>query len=89
MKRFVTLSETILVILVFSFMVCPALGSDQSSQRNGNENGAKNQAAFPGIRFDEMSFDIGKVNQHETITHLFTFRNTGSNTLTIQKVKAG
>ena len=89
MKRFVTLSETILVILILSFTVCPALGSDQSSRQNGNENGPKKQAAFPGIQFDEMSFDIGKVNQHKTITHLFTFRNTGSGTLTIRKVKAG
>ena len=89
MKRFVTLSETILVILVFSFMVCPALGSNHSSRQNGTENSAKNQAAFPGIQFDEMSFDIGKVNQHKTITHLFTFRNKGAGTLTIRKVKAG
>ena len=89
MKYFATLSETILVILILSFTVCPALGSDQSSRRNGNENSPENQAAFPGIRFDEMFFDIGKVNQHKTITHLFTFRNTGSGTLTIQKVKAG
>ena len=89
MKCFATLSETILVILILSFTVCPALGFNQSSRQKGNKIGAGNQTAFSKIRFDEMSFDIGKVNQHETIMHLFTFRNKGAGTLTIRKVKAG
>ena len=89
MKRFVTLSETILVILVLAFTVCPSLGADPSSQQNGNEIGTGNPTAFPKIQFDEMSFHIGTVNQHKTIKHLFTFRNEGAGTLTIRKVKAG
>ena len=89
MKRFVTLSETILVILVLAFTVCPSLGADPASQQNGNEIGTGNPTAFPKIHFDETSFHVGTVNQHKTITHLFTFRNEGAGTLTIQKVKAG
>lgn len=89
MKYFVKLSGTILVILVLALTIRPAMGSDQSSQQNGIEIGTGNQTALPKIHFDEMSFHIGTVNQHKTITHLFTFRNEGAGTLTIKKVKAG
>ena len=89
MKRFLTLFETVLVILVLAFTVYPVLGFNQPGQQDGNEINGGNQTAFPEIQFDELNVDIGKVNQHKTVAHQFTFKNIGTGTLTIQKVKAG
>lgn len=40
----------------------------------------------PAIRFDETEFDFGETEAGKNVEHLFSFRNVGSRTLTIEKV---
>ncbi len=43
----------------------------------------------PKIQFDEKQHDFGKHPQNAKLKHTFTFKNTGEDTLFIEKVKAG
>ena len=43
----------------------------------------------PNVQFNELSYDFGKVKQETKLKHIFTFKNTGSSTLTIEKISAG
>jgi hypothetical protein len=43
----------------------------------------------PNVKFNELAFDFGDVKQEEELSHIFTFVNTGTSTLIIEKVKAG
>ena len=45
--------------------------------------------AAPNIKFEQTSFDFGKVIQGQTVTHIFEFQNIGDETLTIKNVRAG
>lgn len=40
----------------------------------------------PAIRFDETEFDFGEAEAGKDVEHLFSFRNVGGRTLTIEKV---
>lgn len=42
----------------------------------------------PRIEFTETMVDFGKVNEGETLTHVFHFKNTGGEKLIIHKLKA-
>ena len=43
--------------------------------------------AQPSIRFKEIYYDFGEVKEDKLLTHVFEFENTGSEMLTISKVK--
>lgn len=45
--------------------------------------------AQPKIEFTETEYDLGKIYQNKKKSHTFTFKNAGTETLTIEKVKAG
>jgi len=45
--------------------------------------------AAPSIHFEQTSFDFGRVIQGKRVTHVFEFRNTGDEVLTIQNLRAG
>ncbi len=85
MRRLVLLPEIILIMLAFSCSICFA----EIVTNSDPQNGVPNVGGPPKIQFDEKVHDFGAVYQHETLKHTFTFRNTGSGTLRIEKVKAG
>lgn len=89
MRRYVLLFETIIIMLVLSSGICLSQGIDNAVNQNKESSKEKKQGVFPNIKFDELSFDFGKVSQNETLKHTFIFRNTGTETLNIGKVKAG
>ncbi|MBN2403486.1 MAG: DUF1573 domain-containing protein [Spirochaetes bacterium] len=43
----------------------------------------------PRIEFNELIHDFGDVKQNSELSHIFLFKNTGSSTLSIDKIKAG
>ena len=88
-RGFVSLSKTIVIMLVLTFSICLAQGSSDMDQQNGGSADVKEQAVFPNIQFDEISFDFGTVYQHKTLKHTFAFKNIGTGVLHIKKVKAG
>lgn len=45
--------------------------------------------AVPNIKFEQISFDFGKVIQGKSVTHIFKFENIGDDPLKINKVHAG
>jgi len=45
--------------------------------------------AQPKIEFTETEYDLGEIYQNKKKSHVFTFKNAGTETLTIEKVKAG
>ena len=52
----------------------------------GSSVGESDQA--PCIEFDEVTFNFGRMYQHEEVSHVFLFRNTGNATLKIEKVRS-
>jgi hypothetical protein len=42
--------------------------------------------AQPTVLFEEESYDFGEVTQSDILEHTFVFKNTGTETLIIQKV---
>ena len=60
--------------LVFAFILCS--GSLASAERAAK------------IKFTEDSFDFGKIEQGEVLTHVFVFQNTGEETLKIKRVSS-
>jgi len=42
----------------------------------------------PHIQFNETKYDFGVVGQDKILEHIFTFRNTGTDTLRVHKVKS-
>ncbi len=88
MKRIVFLTATIFISFILSCSVCMTEGLNADSQK-GKSKETVNQVGFPKIQFDELLYDFGKVQQHETIKYSFIFKNTGTGVLHIKKVKAG
>ena len=43
----------------------------------------------PTIEFYEKSHDFGEIEHESAVTHAFTFKNSGDDTLNITKIKAG
>lgn len=41
----------------------------------------------PAIKFNQMSFDFGKINEGDVVTHIFKFENTGHTNLKIEDIK--
>jgi len=58
-------------------------GSGHEPAGSPAQNGA---SGSPAIRFDETEFDFGEAEAGKDVEHLFSFRNVGSRTLTIEKV---
>lgn len=46
-------------------------------------------SAKPRIEFLETRYDLGEMYQNQEKSHVFKFKNTGSDTLTIENVKGG
>jgi len=45
--------------------------------------------AKSSIVFEETLFDFGKVSKESSLRHTFNFKNTGTGTLVIDRIKAG
>ena len=45
--------------------------------------------AQPKIEFIETEYNLGEMHQNKKKSHIFKFRNSGTETLIIEKVKAG
>lgn len=50
---------------------------------------ATDPVAGPRMVFKETAFDFGEVEEGEIATHIFKFRNIGTDTLYIKKVSGG
>ena len=85
MKRLELLPAIFLMMFVFSCTTCFAEVVTDSAPKDGVPNGG----SPPKIQFDEKVYDLGKVYQHKSLSHIFTFRNIGTGILRIEKVKAG
>ena len=48
----------------------------------------KPPADGPRIEFSESKYDFGEVGQDKVLEHVFVFRNTGTDTLRIHRVKS-
>lgn len=51
--------------------------------------GADSTATGPKITFAESEFDFGEIEVGEVAEHVFTFENTGTDTLRISQVYSG
>jgi len=90
MRRF--LSLTVIFLLVLALALFAGLKEGLSvEQKIGTETAeeTKRLDASPKIKFDELTYDFGKAFQLATLKHTFTFRNVGTGTLHIKKVKTG
>ena len=83
-----------LIITMAFAVVCyfnlPTALSAQGRKENAKSiRHAPKPNAVPRIQFEELFYDFGKSFQHQTLEHIFLFRNTGNANLHIIKVKAG
>lgn len=58
-------------------------GHGRESSSTAKETGSSES---PAIRFEETEFDFGEAEAGKDVEHLFSFRNVGTRTLTIEKV---
>lgn len=75
---------------VFRFTVVSIFAlSCQFALAQEGEKDANNGSAIKGpkIKFEETSFDFGTVAQGTAVKHVFKFKNVGTDTLKIEKVK--
>lgn len=75
---------------VFRFAVVSIFAlSCQFALAQEGEKDANNGSAIKGpkIKFEETSFDFGTVAQGTAVKHVFKFKNVGTDTLKIEKVK--
>jgi len=85
--RHILLSAIAFYIL---FVGCASEGSDSANADNTADTVAvEKEVALTSIEFDQTEFDFGEVTQGDTVTHTFTFTNTGENDLILSSVKAG
>ncbi len=55
-----------------------------------SKSGEKNSAVTgPRIKFENETHDFGRTSAGESVDHTFMFKNIGSETLVIEKVKSG
>ena len=47
---------------------------------------AKGAANGPRIEFAELTHDLGKISDSKSVSHTYSFKNTGTETLVIEKV---
>ena len=48
----------------------------------------EDRESLPVIRFEEATYDFGSINQGDTVTHLYPFKNEGHRTLIIRATRA-
>lgn len=63
--------------------------SNQGAADSKDVQGETPKAEKPKIVFDQKDFDFGEVEAGQKVEHVFTFRNKGEGTLTIDKVRSG
>ena len=91
MRHFTSLSAKILIMasLIFSMGLSPAGLSAEPLKVNEESNAPVNSEGSPKIQFDELTYDFGKSFENKTLEHIFSFKNIGTGTLQIIRVKAG
>jgi len=85
--RYRTLLQGAYASVFFVFLLWLFAGSARAQTVTQNSGTVPDSA--PKIVFDYAEHDFGKVAPNAPLTHNFVFRNAGSATLLIEKVKAG
>jgi hypothetical protein len=75
-----------------SGMVSPVSGATDNGTGNIPGTNTTENAVPTGptttIKYEQESFDFGVVNEGEVVTHVFKFKNTGTEPLTVTNAKA-
>lgn len=71
--------------LLISLVLTAGIASGASPTRTPQQEPPQG----PVISFESTSFDFGKINSGESVTHSFVFTNTGDQTLEITRVQPG
>jgi hypothetical protein len=76
-------------LLIFLFLTgIPQVVSNPQTEMD-TQNPDTSPVDVPEIEFSTLVHDFGTMNEGEEATHIFSFRNTGTDTLHIENVKAG
>jgi hypothetical protein len=78
------------------FVLCLWLGCAHAADPSGNvsqqalsPSPSSGEAAAPAIHIPDATFDFGEVAEGSQVSHDFTVRNTGKETLQINQVSPG
>jgi len=76
-----------IAILLSTALVLVACGGDSESSSSPDASSADTGISGPRIHFDTEDVNLGQATPYESISHIFTFQNTGDAPLIINEVK--
>ena len=79
----------IVVLFIFVGAVILTAQTAAGQQNAAAPDSSEATEKTPKIKFEELDRDFGMTVQNEKLKHTFTFKNTGTDVLVIEKVKAG
>ncbi len=85
MDRLKILFRGILVLLILSL---PFIALTEENNKKTNPAKSSENTKKPKIHFLEDSFDFGKIDQQQTVEHIFKFKNTGNADLKIDHLQS-
>lgn len=87
--KLITLSIASLLIVACNNKPNEGGKNGETAERATNLSDSPAVADAPIIKFNNDTYDFGKIKQGEKITHTFEFTNTGKSPLIINDVQAG
>ncbi|OGL43451.1 MAG: hypothetical protein A2W05_09290, partial [Candidatus Schekmanbacteria bacterium RBG_16_38_10] len=85
MDRLRILFRGILVLLILSL---PFIASTEENNKKTNLAKSLEKTKKPKIQFQEDFYDFGKMDQQQTVEHIFKFKNTGNADLKIDHLES-
>jgi len=76
-----------IAILLSTALILAACGGDSESSSSPDASSADTDISGPRIHFDTEDVNLGKATPYESISHIFTYQNTGDAPLIINEVK--
>lgn len=89
------MKKGLISILIGTVLLTTACSEEEKSTSTTSESTTSTKTVdspskgAPAITFEETEFDFGEIMQGDTVVHVFSFTNTGTEPLIIYDAKAG
>lgn len=76
------------ILFVLGLAATVSCSNSESKSENQEITDTLPKIPVTTMEFESTSHDFGTIEQGESVTHIYTFKNTGTNDLVLSKVKA-